>query len=179
MKLKYNLPILALCLHLVIGCNGTDEKHQPSYKKKNAPTVAAPVVAIDTISTTAAVKLAEAQFKQYLPTMLEANNAYVASQDTFTGDFTGDGIADIAIYFSLAPNEGGNTIVAAGLTLYQNDGKRVKVIAGYEPNYLFNFVKIENGKIHVEKLEYTDTDAKCCPSLKTAHALRISGGKAY
>jgi len=69
--------------------------------------------------------------------------------------------------------------VGQGLSLYQNTGKTVKVIAGYEPDYLFGFDKISNGKIYVEKLEYADTDGRCCPSIKTAHILTISGGKAY
>lgn len=180
MKINYTLSYLTFALFGLLSCNIDQNGQQINQKKGNATSsTKKPVIKKPDLSMPDAVKIADAQFKRYLPKMLEANNAYLDSKDIFTGDFTGDGIADVAIYFSLAPNEGGNTIVAQGLTLYQNNGNTVKVIAGYEPNYLFNFVKIKNGKIYVEKLEYTDTDGRCCPSLKTAHTLRISGNRAY
>ncbi len=131
------------------------------------------------ISTNDAIRLAEKKFRIYLPKILKLHDAIIDSQDSYTGDFTGDGIEDIAIYFSLAPREGGNAIVGQGLTLYQNNGNEVKVIAGYEPDYLFRFDRINNGKIYVEKLEYAEDDGRCCPSIKTQHTITISGSNAY
>lgn len=131
------------------------------------------------ISTEQAVKLAEKQFEEYLPKILDDYDARPDLQESHTGDFTGDGISDVAIYFSLAPKDGGNALVGQGLALYKNTGTNVKVIAGYEPNYLFTFEKISDGKIYVEKLEYAETDGRCCPSIRTEHILKISGGKAY
>ncbi|SOD15159.1 hypothetical protein [Pedobacter xixiisoli] len=172
---------LLFALFLSIGCNNVKEESKEEKPKQESKSTLprATMVKKDSLSTAEAVKLAEAQFGKYLPKMLEANNAYPDSQDTFTGDFTGDGIADIAIYFSLAPKEGGNTIVAQGLALYQNNGTTVKVIAGFEPNYLFSFTKIEKGKIYIEKLAYADTDGRCCPSIKTDHILTIAGNTVY
>lgn len=131
------------------------------------------------ISTEEAVKLAEKQFEKYLPKILDDNDARLDLQESHTGDFTGDGISDVAIYFSLAPQDGGNALVGQGLALYENTGTNVKVIAGFEPDYLFSFKEIKNGKINVEKLEYAETDGRCCPSIRTEHILKISGGKAY
>lgn len=131
------------------------------------------------ISTNDAVRLAEKKFKNYLPKILESHYAILDSQESYTGDFTGDGIEDVAIYFSLAPSEGGNAMVGQGLTLYQNSGYDVKVIAGYEPETLFRFDKISNGKIYVKKLEYAENDGHCCPSIETDHILAISGSNAY
>ncbi|MBV6878536.1 hypothetical protein NG800_001475 [Epilithonimonas ginsengisoli] len=131
------------------------------------------------ISTEQAVKLAEKQFEEYLPKILDDYDARPDLQESHTGDFTGDGISDVVIYFSLAPQDGGNALVGQGLALYKNTGTNVKVIAGYEPNYLFTFEKISDGKIYVEKLEYAETDGRCCPSIRTEHVLKISGGKAY
>lgn len=131
------------------------------------------------ISTEEAVKLAEKQFEKYLPKILDDYDARLDIQESYIGDFTGDGISDVAIYFALAPQDGGNAIVGQGLALYKNTGTNVKVIAGYEPDYLFSFKTIKNGKIYVEKLEYAETDGRCCPSIKTEHILKISGGKAY
>lgn len=126
-----------------------------------------------------AKKIAEKQFERYLPKILESHEAILDVQESFTGDFTGDGIEDIAIYFCLAPSNGGNAIVGQGLSLYQNNGKEVSVIAGYEPKYLFNFNRIYNGNLFVEKLEYAENDGRCCPSIKTDIKLKVIGNKVY
>ncbi|RZJ64983.1 MAG: hypothetical protein EOO47_26170 [Flavobacterium sp.] len=176
MSIKHLFLIVAT-LSIALGCQPpqSDEK----YSKIEKQNTIKPMVSQKKLTLNEAKKLAETQFKKYLPTILDAHDAYVDSQDTFTGDFTGDGLADIAIYFSLAPKEGGNAIVGQGLTLYKNMGTTVKVLAGYEPDYYFNVVKIADGKIHVQKLAYAETDGRCCPSIKTEHTLTIAGGKAY
>lgn len=187
MKTTLNLLISLTVLFIMSGCNDAiNQKPKEIELKEKVLAQKAKEIKLRAMQTekkklsiNEAVKLAEAKFSKYLPTMLDANNAYADSQDTFIGDFTGDGIEDIAIYFSLAPNEGGNTIVAQGLTLYKNTGTIVKVIAGYEPDYIFRFIKIKKGKIYVEKLAYAETDGRCCPSIKTTHALTISGSKVY
>nr|WP_121271774.1 hypothetical protein [Pedobacter schmidteae] len=125
------------------------------------------------------VKQAEKQFAQYLPKILKSSDGVLDVQQSYTGDFTGDGIADVAIYFSLSPAGGGNAIIGQGLVLYKNEGNRVKVIGGYEPDYLFKVDTIRDGKIMVEKMEYAETDGRCCPSVRTKHTLTISGNKAY
>lgn len=182
MKLGYRLLILVIML-TSLGCNNvTEEKQKEIELKEKELALKEKDLELKTAESNQkkiplkdAVKLAEAQFAKYLPTMLNAHNAYLDSQDTFTGD----GLEDIAIYFSLAPNEGGNTIVAQGLTLYKNTGTAVNVIAGYEPDNMFSFLKINKGKIYVEKLAYAETDGRCCPSIKTTHALTIAGSKVY
>mgnify|MGYP000551052112 CR=1 FL=1 len=182
MKLGYRLLILVIML-TSLGCNNaTEEKKKELELKEKTLALKEKDLELRTAESNQkkiplkdAVKLAEAKFAKYLPTMLNAHNAYLDSQDTFTGD----GLEDIAIYFSLAPNEGGNTIVAQGLTLYKNTGSAVNVIAGYEPDYMFSFLKINKGKIYVEKLAYAETDGRCCPSIKTTHALTIAGSKVY
>ncbi len=126
-----------------------------------------------------AIKIAMQQFDAYLPKILESHDAAIDLQEPFSGDFTGDGIDDVAIYFSLSPKGGGNALVGQGITLYQNTGNAVKVIAGYEPDYLFSFDTIKNGKVYVKKLEYAENDGRCCPSIQTEHTLTISGGKAF
>ncbi|MDQ1139530.1 hypothetical protein [Pedobacter agri] len=186
MKFGYRLLILVITL-AALGCNNANNDKQKELElKEKELALKEKDLELRTvesnqkkISLKDVVKLAEAQFAKYLPTMLNAHNAYLDSQDTFTGDFTGDGLEDIAIYFSLAPNEGGNTIVAQGLTLYKNTGTAVNVIAGYEPDYMFSFLKINKGKIYVKKLAYAETDGGCCPSIKTTHALTIAGSKVY
>jgi hypothetical protein len=132
------------------------------------------------ISTTEAVKQATAQFEAYLPKILATHeDAVLDVQQPYTGDFTGDGIEDVAIYFSLSPNGGGNALVGQGMTLYQNMGDHVKVLAGYEPDYLFSMERISEGYIHVLKLGYAEGDGRCCPSVKKPYNLTIEGGRAF
>lgn len=136
------------------------------------------------ISKQSAIQIAEKKFNKYLPKILESHSSFdseaiVDTQTSYTGDFTGDGIDDIAIYFYLVAKEGGNACLGQGITLYKNTGKDVKVIAGYDPDYSFSFDRIDNGLIYVNKLEYADDDARCCPSIRIEHALTIIGTKAY
>lgn len=131
------------------------------------------------ISLAAAVKLAEKKFEKHLPKILQVHDAAIDLQEASTGDFTGDGLEDVAIYFSLSPKGGGNALVGQGLALYKNTGYGVEILAGYEPDYLFSFEKISEGKIHVNQLKYADGDGRCCPSIQTKHTLTITGNKVY
>ena len=171
-----------ISLFSLLNCNDKKEsiiENQISSVATKEVTTKQSAVKQDRISKEEAVKLAERQFENYLPKILDDNDARLDLQESHTGDFTGDGISDVAIYFSLAPHDGGNALIGQGLALYQNNGTNVKVIAGFEPDYLFSFNAIKNGKIYVEKLEYAETDGRCCPSIRTEHILKISGGKAY
>ncbi len=126
-----------------------------------------------------AVLLAEKKFAQYLPTILKSHDAVLDLQKSYTGDFTGDGVEDVAIFFSLSVSGGGNAGAGEGITLYQNTGNDVKVIAGFEPDYLFSFTQISNGRIYIDKLAYAEGDGNCCPSIKKKHALTIEGSKVF
>ena len=184
MKTKYGFMAFTVLLIAFAACDKAESKKQEKLSSKENLTETKKFtdtaqIAAQNISTAEAVKLAEAQFEAYLPKILASHDAAIDLQEPITGDFTGDGIDDVAIYFSLSPKGGGNALVGQGLTLYQNDGKRVKVIAGYEPDYLFGFKKISNGKIYVEKMEYAEEDGMCCPSIRTEHMLTISGSKVY
>ncbi|REC63428.1 hypothetical protein DRF65_04845 [Chryseobacterium pennae] len=171
-------------LAVLTGCNNSDSKgHKKDELKEEKPLSkekeSTSKESKSRISKEEAVKLAVKQFEDYLPKILKTyDDGVIDLQDPHVGDFTGDGIDDVAIYWNIAP-EGGNALIGQGLSLYKNDGNSVKVIAGYEPDYLFAFDTIKNGKIIVEKLEYTEEDGRCCPSIKTKHALTIKGSKVY
>lgn len=120
-----------------------------------------------------------AKFDIYLPAILQEYNAAIDLQEPSTGDFTGDGIPDVAIYFNLAPKDGGNAMLHQGLALYQNTGDSVKVIAGFDPDYLFAFDTIKDGRIHITELHYAEGDGHCCPSIKIPHTLTIKGTKVF
>lgn len=174
-------------LMVLTGCNNSEHKAQKkdepqkeqSLPLKNELSSKESETSQNSISKDEAVKLAVKQFEAYLPNILKTyDDGVIDLQDPHVGDFTGDGIEDVAIYWNIAP-KGGNALIGQGLSLYKNDGHTVKVIAGYEPDYLFAFDTIKNGKIIVEKLEYTEEDGRCCPSIKSKHALTIKGSKVY
>lgn len=175
-----------ICLAGVLaGCNNSDRKeHKDEPKEAQQLSQEKKTKAKESessnnrISKEEAVKLAMKQFEDYLPNILKTYGGVIDLQEPYVGDFTGDGIDDVAIYWSVAP-EGGNAIIGQGLSLYKNTGSKMKVIAGYEPDYLFSFDEIKNGKIRVKKLEYAEEDGRCCPSISTTHTLTISGNKAY
>lgn len=162
---KYTL--LLFCLGMLLSCN-QPASHKPIEKE----------LPKKKITTEEAIKLAEKQFEKYLPKLLKSHEAVIDVTESTAGDFTGDGIPDVAIYFSLAPREGGNAIVDQGLSLYKNTGYEVKVLAGYDPETLFVLDTIRNGTIYIEKLEYAPEDGRCCPSIKTKQALTITGNVA-
>lgn len=174
-------------LAILTGCSNSDHKEQrkgetkkeqslPQKKESGSKGSETPE---NRISKEEAVKQAVKQFEAYLPNILKTyDDGGIDLQEPYVGDFTGDGIEDVAIYWNIAP-KGGNALLGQGLSLYKNDGHTAKVIAGYEPDYLFAFDTIKNGKIIVEKLEYTEEDGRCCPSIKTKHALTIKGSKVY
>jgi hypothetical protein len=185
MNINIKIRVIILLFFALTSCNNSKSEKQLELKEKELllkeKELSIKEIQINRqkISTNDAIRLAEKQFENYLPKILESHDAILDVQESHIGDFTGDGIEDVAIYFSLAPSGGGNAIVGQGLTLYQNNGYDVKVIGGYEPNTLFRFDKISNGNIYVEKLEYAETDGHCCPSIKTEHTLTISGSNVY
>jgi hypothetical protein len=130
-------------------------------------------------TTQDALDAANKKFKDYLPKILLEHEAALKTQRSYTGEFTGDGLEDVAIYFTLSPEDKGDAMIGQGLSLYQNTGTDVNVIAGFEPDYLFKVNKISDGKIFVEKQQYDDNDARCCPSIRLEHALTISGSTVY
>lgn len=185
MNINTKIRIIVLLQLVLTSCNDIKSEKELELKEKELKlkerelSLKESQIDRHKISTNDAIRLAEKEFKNYLPKILKSHDAILDIQESYTGDFTGDGIEDVVIYFSLVPKDGGNALVGQGLALYQNSGYDVKVIAGYEPDTLFEFDKIGNGNIYVEKLEYAENDGHCCPSIKTEHLLTISGSNVY
>jgi len=159
---------------LLCGCQeAPTSKEQPRHTSDSSPVTTAKV-----LSAKEAVAAAEKKFNGRLPGILKSHDGVLDVMESHAGDFTGNGMDDVAIYFALSPSGGGNAMVGQGLALYENTGSDVKALAGFEPDYLFVFDTIVDGKIQVEQLEYAEGDGHCCPSIRTSHVLTISGNKA-
>jgi hypothetical protein len=172
-KSIYLHSVLFFLTLLFAACQPSERSSSDNADKPKTAVAEKPVAKKWT--TEDAVKAAEAKFEKYLPKILKSHDdAAIDVQESNVGDFTGDGIDDVAIYFSLTP--GGNAISSVGLALYKNTGTDVEVVGGYEPdNYLFDFIGIRDGKIYIEKTEYAPEDGHCCPSIKTPQVLTVNG----
>lgn len=117
------------------------------------------------------------QFDLYSPKIRESKGAEIGNSEAFLGDLNNDGFQDVAIYFVLTPQGGGNALVGQGMAVYFNKGDKMKVVAGFEPEYIFTVEGIEKGKIHIKKLEYADNDDIGRPSIETHKYLIVNGNR--
>lgn len=165
---------------MLLAACGTSANNTDPARSAQPGTGAGTAQAKATLSADEAARLAMQQFDAYLPRILKTyDGAALDIAEPHTGDFTGDGLPDVAIYFALTPAGGGNALAGQGISLYRNTGDGVQVIAGYEPDYLFAFDTISAGKVQVTKLRYAKDDGHCCPSVREPHTLTITGSKAY
>ena len=123
------------------------------------------------------IKKAEKMFADYLPKILKSKGegSFIDMQTTHIGDFTNDGIEDIVIWFNYSL--GGNLIAGYECAFYEVKGNDVKVVAGFQPNYIFTISEIKEGIIYINKSEYAEGDSKCCPSISTKVKLVFRGNK--
>jgi len=113
---------------------------------------------------------AEKQYKNYRNEILKGGVA-IDSEDTFTNDLNNDGQDEIIKYYTLAPKEGGCMYVGRGIIVYENT--KIGVIESkYDPNYAFEFTGIENGKITLSKLNFSENDM-CYPTIPTRGILNF------
>lgn len=125
------------------------------------------------------VNKAEQMFANYLPKILKSKGegAYVDLQRTHIGDFTMDGLPDVIIWFNYSL--GGMSIDGYECAFYENIGNDIKIVAGFQPGYRFVIDKIRNGIVYLEKREYADDDARCCPSIITTIKLLYKDNEVY
>ncbi len=117
------------------------------------------------------------QFDLYSSKIEESKGAEIANSQAFVGDLNNDSFQDVAIYFVLTPQGGGNALMGQGIAVYFNKGNKMKVVAGFEPEYIFTVEGIEKGKIHIKKLEYADNDDIGRPSIETHKYLIVNGNR--
>jgi hypothetical protein len=119
--------------------------------------------------------IAQQKFNNYIPKIEESKNAIVNNNKIFIGDLNNDNLDDAVVSFLLTPAEGGNMIIGEGMSVYINTGKDMKVVSGFEPDYLFKIIKISNNRIEIAKQDYAKNDAIGWPSIETIKYLMLSG----
>lgn len=131
------------------------------------------------MSSSVFVKRSEQLFANYLPKILKSkgDGASIYNQQTYVGDFTGDGTDDVIIWFVYG--FGGTAIGGVEAAFYENRNETPIVVAGFEPNYRFNIDEIINGTVYCTKSLYDKDDSQCCPSIHSSFELNYSNNKIY
>jgi hypothetical protein len=105
----------------------------------------------------------------------------------FTADINNDGNIDGIVDYSFTPTYeetgGGNAIGAIdGIALFINTGQSLKFLLHTE-DFGGNFgsrnsiTSVKDGKINLKGLDYSEEDARCCPSIPTTTKLILRGDK--
>lgn len=120
-------------------------------------------------------KIAERKFLNYAHKIEESKGAVIANSEVFVGDINYDDLDDAVVWFALTPAGGGNMLIGEGMSVYINVGNDMKVISGFEPDYMFKVIKISNNRIKITKQEYSKDDLPGWPSIETVKYLMLSG----
>jgi hypothetical protein len=140
---------------------------QPRMKNKPEK----PTSAID------AKAVAVRKFEAYSPKIVNSKDAAIGASEAFTGDLNSDGMTDAVVFFVLTPKEGGNMVLGQGLAVYINQGNDMKVVAGFEPDYSFRVEGINEGKLHIVRLDYAENNQLNRPSFETHKYFILNGRK--
>lgn len=97
------------------------------------------------------------------------------------GDLNGDQLIDAVVDYSLLPDfeETGNAISEiSGLIFFRNNGKEL-IFEHHTDEFPGNFgsrneiIKIRDGIVYQEMFNYTEEDARCCPSIRVETQLGL------
>lgn len=97
-------------------------------------------------------------------------------------DVDGDGVPDTVVFFTIEGFAGGNNYTSY-MTVFKGQGTRFEpldtIVVGGKGLGAVSYSKpvLRNGHLVVERMEYVDSDARCCPSRKTSVTISIRDGK--
>ncbi len=115
------------------------------------------------------------KFNSYSSKIEQSKGAVIGNNEIFVGDLNHDELEDSVVWFVLTAEGGGNAVVGQGMSVYLNTGNDVKVVCGYEPDFLFRVIKIANNKVKIVKMEYAENDRNGWPSIETDLFLLLNG----
>lgn len=178
--------IFIIGLIFLVSLSTLGYKFWSSSKKETPLTVQTPTVtnqpSIDNQANSQsgsidAKGIALRKFDEYSPKIEASKDAAIGSSEAYTGDLNHDGLEDVIVFFVLSPKEGGNALMGQGIAVYVNEGTDMKVIAGFEPDYIFRVEGINNNKIHIVRLDYAENDNPGWPSIETHKYLILNGNR--
>ena len=164
-----------------ISCNNSQKEKELELKERELD-LKEKELNLEKTETNAEVKvninpkdIALQKFNNYAPKIEKSNGVIIQNQEVFVGDLNYDDLEDAVVWFTCSPAEGGNANAGQGLSIYLNTGNDMKVVGGYEPDYIFKVIKITNNRIKITKQEYAENDSPGWPSIETVKNLILSG----
>lgn len=125
-----------------------------------------PYIAVSKKITADAMKRAKKSFSRYLESYYlntKSKDAELVKTEMKIGDFTGDGVEDIAMWFTWTEPY----VEVPEAFFYEIINDRPYLVAEYKnESYWFDIVKIENGHIYITTTNYGEDDPRCCPSIE-------------
>jgi hypothetical protein len=99
----------------------------------------------------------------------ESGGEYEGARKVVTGDLDRDGVADLAVLYTIEGQNGSNNYVQYLAVFTRNKGGLVPVthtVVGGKTNRSVELKSIRNNVIFFRTLNYGPKDAACCPSKK-------------
>ncbi|KFF11064.1 hypothetical protein IW15_18075 [Chryseobacterium soli] len=121
-------------------------------------------------------KKAERLYKKHIHQLTKSGETVIDIQHAFSEDLNGDGNKEIIKFYNLAEKNGGCIYEGRGILVYENTETGI-IESRYEPDYQFELKEIANGKIFVYKIDFTDDDLPCNPSIYTEGKLNFVNNK--
>jgi len=118
----------------------------------------------------------ERLYKKRMYQLTKSGETIIDIQRTFFEDLNRDGNKEIIKFYNLAEKNGEYIYEGRGILVYQSTKTGV-IESRYEPDYQFELKEITIGKIFVYKLDFTDDDLPCNPSIYTEGKLNFSANK--
>lgn len=98
-------------------------------------------------------------FDKYAPKIEQSNDLKIQYRRTICGDLNNDKLTDVIVEFGLGVKNS-NGILLKQAAIYLNVNGKLKVVSGFDPNYCFKILRIENGIIKIQGYETCASFAK-------------------
>jgi hypothetical protein len=110
----------------------------------------------------------------------EAGDEYEGARKVVTGDLNRDGVADLAVLYTIEGQNGSNNYVQYLAVFTRNKGGLIPVThtaVGGKSNRSVELKSIRNNVIFFKTLNYGPKDASCCPSKKGVTRFVLVNGR--
>ena len=127
--------------------------------------------------------IVESAFLKFLPNISAGRK--LSGSFSELGDLNGDNLIDAVVEYALEPtyedNGGGGNAIGeiSGLVAFINNGQTLTIVDHSEEfgGNSGSLIKIYNGVVFLEGMDYADNDPRCCPSIKTTTRIVLRNNK--